>query len=340
MLRGEQIVPVGRFGHDAADLNWKNELKRTLTVRFGGVRTHIAGLDEPLRETLVRRFGRFLEDSPLSGIADFVISVRPAPVPRFVDRSGRGEMPQLESEIRGDRVLLRSHSFAGSFSLAGREAEVLLCEGSREPAHSSFEMFLGAALAWRFLSRGSLLLNAFGVVETAVEKRVHLIYSPGGISAEIASRLAAGAPVLGNGFVVIERIGGRLHAHSLPLPGVGMTQGFPEVRPQEALPVNGFHLWSSVSPASHGEGSGYADLSQAGALGDVLNPGQGERDYTASLLACAPFVSTTPRGASKAIDAIRLLTRGISMNRIGNQDFGPLWPVGSILHTLSPEVLQ
>jgi hypothetical protein len=291
-------------------------LNRTLTVKFGGVRTHIAGLDDPLRETLVRRFGRFLEERPFAGIADFVISVRPAPVARFVDRSGDGEMPRLESEIRGDRVLLRSHSFAGSFSLGGREAEVLLCEGSREPVHSSFERFLRAALAWRFLAKGSLLLNSFAIVEQAPERRARLLYSPDGIPAGTVSSIAAGDPVLGNGQIVIEKLGGRLHAHPLPLPGEPHSATGNELRPYEILPVSEIHLWSP----------------------DIPDSGGTEREFTASLLACAPFVSTTPRGASKAIDAIRVLTRGVPMTRVGAP--GPFPPPDGILHTLAPEVIQ
>src|SRR5262245_31418907 len=108
-------------------------VKRTLTFRLGGVRTHLAGLDEPVRETLRRRFRRFLEEGAYGETPDLLISVRPAPLLRMGERaalapvrpaapiplSSSSDGPRLESELHGDRVLLRAPAFAGSFSLAG-----------------------------------------------------------------------------------------------------------------------------------------------------------------------------------------------------------------------------
>lgn len=299
-------------------------LKRNLTVRLGGFRTHLAGLDEPLSETLRQRFSRFLDEAPFSGVADLVISVRPAPASRFIDRSLGVDPQRMESEVRGDRVLLRSHAFAGSISLAGREGEVLLCDSRREPPHRSVERFLRVALAWRLLGRGALMVQAVGILRKG---HAWLLLHPEGIDPATVLRVADGAVVIGSDYLILEKREAGLTTHVLPMrrdSGASRERTADQKRPpsrnqsshpgpeEEVIPVAGILRCVPGGPSASGrEDRPIEDLD--------------ERTATAALLACAPYVSSNPKGAFRAIDTIRRLTAGMRPRMMVTERVSSLW---------------
>ncbi len=296
-------------------------MKRTLTFRLGGVRTHLAGLDESVRETLRRRFRRFLEEGAFDETPDLVISVRPAPLVRVGERtslapvrpaalplSGAADGPRLESELQGDRILLRAPAFAGSFSLAGCEGEVLLRGSLREPPHKSIESFLHVALAWRLLLRNALLVRGVGVLGSQGKAIVYL--SADELTGEERTRLAAGAPLLSDEYLILERQDGTLNAHALPASRETATLGaWPDRIPAylEAGPT----ATSDDAPAAP---VGRLLLQSADAPGPGP-AGSAEQHTIAAILSAVPHVTSNPRGASRAITIIRGLIRNITVER-------------------------
>ena len=149
---------------------------RSVALCMGPLEIEIAGLDEPLAETLFRRYSPYSARSASSPTA-LKVRLGLESTDYFIDPPEVMEVVPVRIACDGERVRYVSYRVAGWFDTVGGEGHLLLADGQFEPPERAIENYVRAAVAWQAACRGGGLVHAASAVW---KDRGYLFYGESG----------------------------------------------------------------------------------------------------------------------------------------------------------------
>jgi len=213
-------------------------------VDLSGIRLRLTGLPQDVSQRTAREWRRFVCEPPpdpfLSVCVEQVAVAGPPAeflpkemTSRLAVGAARFEMPEGSVEVRGDGT-----------------ARMRLGRNLGPRGYYAFHNLLRACLAWRLPDRGGAMLHAAGLV---VDGRAFLLVGPegSGKSTWVRHGEAAGARVVSDDVVVVDRAGGVLEAVGAPFCSTHRIDYAPGRWPVAAvlLPRHGFRPALAQTPA-------------------------------------------------------------------------------------------
>ena len=199
-----------------------------LHADFSGIGVSVTGLSDRLRADLATTWSGFLSETP-AGPA-LVVDVHADPPS---DREHPFAPKSMRAERVHDRVSFRIDQGVATAARAGPIAIRLV---STTPAHQAAALvnLATAGIAWRLPSRDSALLHAAGIV---IDGRAFLLVGGEGAGKTTWARgaRAAGADVLGDDLVLVDRGAGGWQALASPFRAQASTLRSPGRWPIAAL---------------------------------------------------------------------------------------------------------
>lgn len=241
-------------------------MRDTLTISIAGLAVvmEISQLPDTKQAELAARYCDFDGWSPPDAVH---LGLRMRAGDPYVEWHNGQPLP-LHTWRRRGRILVASPTEWGWYDSATQQASLVL-----RPAGDP-ENFLRVLFGWLALAQGGLLLHACGVI---CDGAGYVFVGPSGAGKSTVAGLSAGATVLSDDLVLVERRADGYWVHGVPFRGSGWTAP----RVNAAAPLRA--LLSLVQAPEHK----VASLPKA--------------EGVARLVGSTPFVTTTVDGARAAI---------------------------------------
>ncbi|MBW7886046.1 MAG: hypothetical protein H3C34_26135 [Caldilineaceae bacterium] len=241
-------------------------MRDTLTISIAGLAVvmEISQLPDTKQAELAARYCDFDGWSPPDAVH---LGLRMRAGDPYVEWHNGQPLP-LHTWRRRGRILVASPTEWGWYDSATQQASLVL-----RPAGDP-ENFLRVLFGWLALAQGGLLLHACGVI---CDGDGYVFVGPSGAGKSTVAGLSAGATVLSDDLVLVERRADGYWVHGVPFRGSGWTAP----RVNAAAPLRA--LLSLVQAPEHK----VASLPKA--------------EGVARLVGSTPFVTTTVDGARAAI---------------------------------------
>lgn len=265
-----------------------------LNLRIGATQLtlNVGCMSATMLDEIQKRYAAFV-DNRSSISAAFYASVRVRPGAPWLQWRADAPLP-LHTRRIGPRVLCMTPTEAGWFDLVQRRGQIVL------RPNGNVENCLRVLIGWDVAQRGGLLLHASGVVRDA---GAFVFFGPSGAGKSTVARLSARWPVLSDDLVLIERTPTGYQACGVPFRGNEWTAPRLNMR----APLVGL---LALEQAPH-----HAHL--------PLSPGAG----AARLVACTPFVTTCPEGATMVMRAAAALTSATAVAQLQFRKDDHFWEV-------------
>ena len=184
-----------------------------------GLHLRFSGLSSSDRELIRSRYGCFIREDAEPGAGE--IEIVEAEVPGFLQTqqtsTGEPEYYRLEQIWSDERLICYSYEFAGCFDPSRQRGKLAIARLTGDPLHRALENFLRVLAAHWFLSRGSLLIHASGVVR---EGAAYLFFGPSGAGKTTVTLLSEGDLILGDDLILLQAQGDGFEACSVPFRGL------------------------------------------------------------------------------------------------------------------------
>ena len=161
-------------------------------ISMGGLELVLSGLSEDLAARLRRRFAVYLVDGPVGSEA-LKVAVTEEGRDYFIDPPKTPEFNPILIHCDGERVRYMGYRVAGWFDTHGGDGQLLLAQGSYEPAERAVENYIRAAVAWQAASRGGALVHGASAV---LDGQGYLFFGPSGAGKSTLSECNTRATVI------------------------------------------------------------------------------------------------------------------------------------------------
>jgi len=168
---------------------------------MGPLEIEIAGLDESLAETLLRRYAPYSAPSAASKTA-LRVRLGIESTDYFIDPPEEMEIVPVRIACDGDRVRYLSYRVAGWFDTVGGEGSLLLAQGDFEPPERAMENYIRAAVAWQAACRGGGLVHA---ASAEWKDRGYLFYGESGAGKSTLSECNRRARIISDDLSLVLR---------------------------------------------------------------------------------------------------------------------------------------
>jgi len=270
------------------------------TLRIGGWRFSLEGLEAHLAARLERRWGGFLSPAPCASPRASIRIVR-GPKEGWLDPPARGERYRVDGRREGGRIVIVSYNFALWQEEEAGAWRCALAAQEQEPAERVLENAVRCLVSRVAVEEGGFALHAAGVVD---EGRAYLFAGPSRAGKTTAVALSAPRTSLGDDFAIVLESPGGYSAPTVPFDNAEAAPDRPEF---EAFPLSG--IWRLF----HAETARVERLDSARAA--------------ASLMACVAMPWTHPDLAEQLL---RQVERFVGRSRFEHLHFRrapDFWPL-------------
>jgi len=150
---------------------------RAVELALDVVRIRLEGLDDALADALVARFGPYAREEERPAPGALVVRCARDRREYYIDPPATAEFNPVWLAFDGGRVRYLGYRTAGWFDVERLAGELLVADGSYEPAPRAVENFLRCAVAWRAVAAGGALVHAASAVRAG---RAYLFYGSSG----------------------------------------------------------------------------------------------------------------------------------------------------------------
>ena len=135
----------------------------TMVLQLDRILFELGGLDEALAHTLETRYTPYTRPSA-EGQRAMRVRLGLEPREYFFNPPEVPELNPILIACEGNLVRYLGYRVAGWFDLDAMEGQVLLAQGTYEPADRALENYIRVAVAWMAVTRGGMLVHAASAV--------------------------------------------------------------------------------------------------------------------------------------------------------------------------------
>lgn len=187
-----------------------------ISLRMGGLRLRLLGLDDDLERALRERFTVYCDDSDTGRSPCLHVDVKSEPRDYFIDPPERAEFNKVLIACDGSRVRYLGYRVAGWFDIGPGRGELLLAEGTFEPPGRAIENYIRASVAWYAASLGGALVHAASAV---LGGKGYLFYGESGAGKSTLSALNRRARIVSDDLSLVLPDAGGLALVGSPFRG-------------------------------------------------------------------------------------------------------------------------
>lgn len=199
-------------------------------LTLGTIRLELSGLSDALAAALIDRYGPYADPGATQAGAALAIRVGREPRDYFIPPPREAEFNPVWLACDGTRIRYLAHQLAGWFDTASQRGDILLADGTYEPALRVFENYIRCAVAWCAAERGGALVHAASAVR---DGRGYLFYGESGAGKSTLCAVNRRARIVSDDLsLLLPRPGGGLDLVGSPFrgtyeDGAPVVGGFP-----------------------------------------------------------------------------------------------------------------